>query len=242
MLNKSQRKTNKKSGIIVEKKIWCLLKAEIAYNTQAFIFILLTSLLGFLGIHFWKVVSRQTLANMNTGYVYLSLTYSYFVMAVLVTSWAKEKRPRQLVCLPVSIREIGAAHGFLHLIYWIFIVTLFFVWAWISKYFMLNNSVFLALGVLTGVSWFVFSIIAFTSRFRDSVAVGVIQLILILFFGAIIAAGIVHNYQRQGDNHWVDDFLSWIFQSPASALIWIMLGVGSTVIVLCLPRIKSYVQ
>lgn len=221
--------------------MWLLLKAEIAYNMQTFLLILLTSLLGFLGIHFWPEVSRQKLANVNTGYVYLSLAYSYFVMAILVTSWAKEKRPRQLACLPVSVREIGAAHGILHLIYWIVIVALFFVWIWISPYFVLNSSVFLALGVLTGISWLVFSIIAVTSRFQDSVVMGAIQLISILFLGSIIVTGIVHNYQRQGDNHWVDSFLSWIFQSPASALICMMLGVGSAVIVLCLPRLKSYV-
>jgi hypothetical protein len=222
--------------------MWRLLKAEIAYNVQTFLFILLTSLLGFLGIHFWPVVSRQTLANTNTGYVYLSFAYFYFVMAVLVTAWAKEKRPRQLVCLPVSIREIGAAHGVLHLMYWIFILALFFIWIGISQYFVLDSSVFLALGVLTGFSWIVFSITAFTSRFRDSSAMGVIQLISILFFGSIMVAGIMHNYQGHGDDHLVDDFLSWIFQSPASALIWLMLGIGSAVIVLSLPRLKSYVR
>jgi hypothetical protein len=222
--------------------MWRLLKAEIAYNRQTFLLILLTSLLGFLGIHFWPELSRQTLSNTNPGYVYLSIAYSYFVMAILVTSWAKEKRPRQLVCLPVSIRGMGAAHGFLHLIYWIVILALFFLWVWISPYFVLNSSVFLALGVLTGISWLVFSIVAFTSRFRDSVAMGAIQLVFILFFGSIVVAGVVHNYQGQGDNHWVDNFLSWIFQSPASALIWMMLGFSSAVIVLCLPRLRSYVQ
>ncbi len=219
-----------------------MLKAEIAYNTQVFLFILLTSLLGFLGLHFWPVFFRQTLANTNTGYVYLSLTYSYFVMAVLVTPWAKEKRPRKLVCLPVSVHQVGRAHGLLHLIYWVCIVALFFVWAWISKYFILDHSVFLALIVMTGISWCAYSIMAFASRFRDSVARGVIQIALILFFGTIAAAGIVHNYQGKGDYHPIDDCLSWIFQSQISALIWMIMGIGSAVLVLFLPRLKSYVE
>ena len=222
--------------------MWRLLKAEIAYNTQVFLFILLTSLLGFLGTHFWPVVSRKTLANINTGYVYLSLTYFYFLMAILVTSWAKEKRPRQLVCLPVPIRHIGAAHGLLHAIYWVLLAILFFVWVRISEYFVWDNTVFLAFCVLTGVSWLVFSIIVFTSRFQDSVAMGTIQIISILFFGTIAVAGIVHNYQGKGDNYFVDDFLSWIFQSPASAFLWMILGIASAVIVLSLPRLRSYVQ
>ena len=222
--------------------MWRLLRSEIAYNTQVFLFISLTSLLGFLGVHFWPVFFPKTLINVNTGYVYLSLAYSYFIMATLVTPWAKEKRPRQLVCLPVSIRQIGAAHGLLHGIYWIFIVILYFVWVWISKYFVLNHSVWLALGVVTGFTWFVFSIIAFTSRFRNSSAMGAVQIIFILFFGSIIAAGIVHNYQNQGDSHFVDEFLSWVFQSPASALLWMILGFVSVVVVLSLPRPRSYVQ
>ena len=222
--------------------MWRLLKSEIAYNTQVFLFILLTSLLGFLGLHFWPVVFRKTVTNMNTGYVYLSLIYSYFIMAILVSSWAKEKRSRQFACLPVSVRLIAAAHGLLHGIYWAFIVILFFLWTRISKYFVWDNTLFLAICVLTGVSWFVFSIIAFTSRFRDSTLMGAMQIIFILFFGTIVVAGIVHNYHRQGDNHFVDDFLSWVFQSPTSALFWMILGIGSAVVVLSLPRLRSYVR
>ncbi len=222
--------------------MWRLLKAEIAYNTQVFLFILLTSLVGFLGIHFWPVLNRQPLINTNTGYVYLAGTYSYFIMAALVSAWAREKRLRQLVCIPLSVRQIGRAHGLLHLIYWIVILALFFVWVWISEYFIWDRSVFLALCVLTGFSWFVYAIMAAASRFRDSVARGVIQLFLILFFGTIAVAGIVHNYQGRGDSHLVDDFLSWIFKSPAFALIWMTIGIGSGIAVLFLPRLKSYVD
>lgn len=222
--------------------MWRLLKAEIAYNSQVFLFILLTSILGFLGIHFWPVLFPQPLANTDTGYVYLSLMYSYFVMAVLVTPWAKEKRPRQLVCLPVSIHQISMAHGLLHGVYWILIVALFTLWSGISEYFSIDLSVLLAFGVLTGMSFLVYSVIAFVSRFQESVAKGAIQIIFILLIGTIAAAGIVHNYQGRGDFHVIDDFLSWSFQSPASALIWMVAGIGAAVIVLSLPRFKSYGQ
>lgn len=222
--------------------MWRLLKAEIAYNTQVFLFILLTSLVGFLGIHFWPVLNRQPLINTNTGYVYLASTYSYFIMAALVTPWAREKRLRQLVCLPLSVRQIGKAHGLLHLIYWTVIVALFFVWVWISEYFIWDRSVFLALCVLTGFSWIVYAIMAIANRFRDSVVRGAIQWTIILFFGTIAAAGIVHNYQGRGDRYLIDDFLSWIFQSPAFALIWLTIGIGSAVAVLFLSRIKSYAE
>lgn len=179
---------------------------------------------------------------MNTGYVYLSLTYFYFVMAVLVTPWAKEKRSRQLVCLPVSIRRIRGVHGLLHLIYWISIVMLFFVWVRISKYFVWDHSAVLALGVMTGISCCAYSTVAFASRFRDSIVGGVIQITLILFLGTIAVAGIVHNYQGKGDFRSIDDFLSWIFQSPIAALIWMIGGIGAAVSVLSLPRLKSYVE
>jgi hypothetical protein len=36
--------------------------------------------------------------------------------------------------------------------------------------------------------------------------------------------------------------LSWVFQSPTSALFWMILGIGSVVLVLSLPRLRSYVQ
>ena len=146
------------------------------------------------------------------------------------------------MCLPLSVRQTGKAQGFLHLIYWIVILALFFVWVWISEYFIWDRSVFLALCVLTGFSGFVYATMAVVNRFRDSVARGVIQLILILFFGTIAAAGIVHNYQGRGDRHLIDNFLSWIFQSPAFALIWLTIGIGSAVAVLFLPRLKSYAE
>jgi hypothetical protein len=220
--------------------VWRLLKAEIVYNWQVFLFILLTSLLGFFGIHFWPVVFRPAPANMNTGFVYLSLMYSYFVMAVLVTLWAKEKRCRHLMNLPVSVRQINTAHGLLHAGYWIFIVALFFLWSRISAYFLLDLSVLRALGVLTGMSFLAYALVSFASRFQESVAKGAIQIIAILLIGTVAAAGIVHNYQGRGDYHFIDNFLSWIFQSPVSTLVWMVVGIGSAAIVLSLPRSKSY--
>jgi hypothetical protein len=220
--------------------VWRLLKAEIVYNTPVFWSILLTSLLGFLGLHFYPIIFRQTLANMNTGFIYLSLAYSFFVMALLATPWAKEKRPRQLVCLPVSVRRIGRAHLSLHVIYWLAILVLFFLWTGISKYFSMNLSVLLALCVLTGVSFLVYSLIAFTSRFKESVGLNILQIGLILLFGFVVAAGAVHTYQGKQDSHLIDNFLSWTFQSPISALVWLILGLGLSILMISLSRAKSY--
>ncbi len=220
--------------------MWRLLKAEIVYNTPVFSSILLTSLVGFLGLHFYPMIFRQTLANMNTGFIYLSLAYFFFVMALLATPWAKEKRPRQLACLPVSIRRIGKVHLLLHLIYWLAILALFFLWIGISKYFSLGLSVFLALGVLTGVSFFVYSLIAFMSWFKESAGLNILQMGLILLFGFVVAAGTVHTYQGKQDSHLVDNLLSWTFRSPISALVWLILGLGSSILMISLSRAKSY--
>lgn len=220
--------------------MWRLLKAEVVYNTPVFWAILLTSLLGFLGLHFYPIIFRQTLANMNTGFIYLSLAYSFFVMALLATPWAKEKRPRQLVCLPVSVRRIGRAHLSLHVIYWLAILALFFLWTGISKYFSMNLSVLLALCVLTGDSFLVYSLIAFTSRFKESVGLNILQIGLILLFGFVVAAGAVHTYQGKQDSHLIDNFLSWTFQSPISALVWLILGLGLSILMISLSRAKSY--
>jgi hypothetical protein len=220
--------------------VWRLLKAEIVYNTPVFWSILLTSLLGFLGIHFYPIIFGQTLTNLDTGYIYLSLAYFFFVMALLATPWAKEKRLRQLVCLPVSARWIGRAHLSLHLIYWLIIIVLFFLWTGISEYFSMNLSVLLALGVLTGVSFFVYSLIAFTGRFRESVGLNILQIGLILLFGFVAVAGAVHTYQGKQNSHLIDDFLSWTFQSPISALVWLILGLGLSILMISLSRAKSY--
>ncbi len=220
--------------------MWRLLKAEIIYNTPVFWSILLTSLLGFLGLHFYPIIFRQTLANMNMGYIYLSLAYSFFVMALLATPWAKEKKPRQLVCLPVSVRRIGRAHLSLHVIYWLAILVLFFLWTGISEYFSMNHSMLIALLVLTGISFLVYSLIGFTSRFKESVGLNILQICLILLFGFVVAAGAVHTYQGKEDSHLIDNFLSWTFQSPISALVWLILGLGLSILILFLSRAKSY--
>lgn len=220
--------------------MWRLLRAEIVYNMPVFSSILLTSLLGFLGLHFYPIIFRQTLANMNTGFIYLSLAYFFFVMALLATPWAKEKRPRQLVCLPVSVGRIGRAHLSLHAIYWLVILALFFLWIGISRYFSMNLSVLCALGVLTGVSFFVYSLIAFTSRFKESVGLNILQIGLILLFGFVVAAGTVHTYQGKQNSHLIDNFISWTFQSPMSALVWLILGLGLSILMISLSRAKSY--
>jgi hypothetical protein len=220
--------------------VWRLLKAELLYNLPVFWSILLTSLLGFLGLHFYPIIFRQTLTNMNTGYIYLSLAYSFFVMALLATPWAKEKRPRQLVCLPVSVRRIGRAHLSLHMIYWLAILALLFLWTGISEYFSMKHSMLRALCVLTGISFLAYSLIAFTSRFKESVGMNILQIGLILLFGFVVVAGAVHTYQGKEDSHLIDNFLSWTFQSPISALVWLILGLGLSILILFLSRAKSY--
>ena len=58
--------------------MWRLLRAELSYNTQVVLFILLTSLLGFMGIHFWPAAF---LAIQIAFILDLSISHFRLVMA-----------------------------------------------------------------------------------------------------------------------------------------------------------------
>ncbi|UCC38549.1 MAG: hypothetical protein JSV96_12020 [Candidatus Aminicenantes bacterium] len=224
-------------------KTWQVLKAEIKYNNLVFLYIFICSVLGFFVLHYWTRIFKEVPPNNNIGYLSLAYMFSYFVMAFLGTPWSKEKRPRQLVSLPISIRQIGAAHLIIFIIYWMAIVMLFFVYSVVSRYFYLDSMTIISLGSMTGLVLIVYTLLAFLAGFPESVGRKILEISTILIFIFISVAGIVHIFQEKGDHHVIDRILSWIFKSEVSAIILVCCGLGFPVLRLILSRQRSsYVE
>ncbi|MGD9346653.1 MAG: hypothetical protein PVH84_12365 [Candidatus Aminicenantes bacterium] len=220
--------------------MWPLFRAEIQYNSPIFWYIVVCSVLGFLGIHFMPEITGEAPLNPNSGTIFLSLMVAYFMMSMLSNPWGKEKRTRQLLKLPVSLQQIKIAHFLVYILYWILLVFLYLLCTLVSEYFVLDASAFLMLCVQTGIAFFIFALFGFVSCFPDSAGRKSIEIFLLLLFLFISIAGIIHTYQAKGDTHFVDSVLSWMYQSKLSASLWLIFGLGLTVLVLRFAIRKSY--
>jgi hypothetical protein len=163
-------------------------------------------------------------------------------MSILSTPWGKEKRVRQLVQLPVSVRTIGISHLLLFITFWIYIVGLYFVYTGISRYYSLAPPTFISLCSMTGLVFFLYAFFVFSYWIRPSMVRKFFEGFTILFLGFIALAGIIHSYQHNENSNFFDFILSWIFQSETSALILPLSGLGLSILLLLSLRHKSYVE
>lgn len=220
--------------------MWPLLKAEMKYNSPILWYIVICSVLGFLGIHFMPDITGDAPLNPNSGSIFLSLMVAYFIMSMLSNPWGKEKRTRQFLKLPVSLQQIKISYFLVYVLYWILLVFIFLLCTLISKYFILDASAFLMLCVQTGIAFFIFALFGFVSCFPDSVGRKSFEIFLLLVFLFISIAGVIHTYQGKGDSHFFDSVLSWIYRSKLSASLWLIFGLGLTLLVLRFSSRKSY--
>ena len=220
--------------------MWALIRAEIVYNSPILLYIVICSVLGFSGIHFMPLITGDSPLNPNSGIIFLSLMVAYFIMSILSNPWGKEKRTRQLIKIPVSLQNIKISHFLVYVLYWILLVFIFLFCTWVSKYFVLDSPAFLILCVQTGIALFIYALFAIISCFPDSVGRKSIEVFLLLIFLFISIAGVIHTYQAKGDSHFVDSALSWIYRSKISASLWLILGLGLSLLVLRFANRRSY--
>jgi len=220
--------------------MWQLFKSEIKYNMPILWYIIICSVMGFLAIHFWPVLTGEVPSNQNSGTIFLSLMVAYFIMSMLSNPWGKEKRTQQFIRLPVSIQLIRISHFLLYVLYWILLVSIFLCCVLLSHYFLLDYPTFLILCVQTGVAFVFYSLFGFVTCFPESVGRKTIEVFLLLFFAFISIAGVIHAYQAGGDSFFVDSVLSWIYRSKLSAALWLIFGFGLAFLVIRFGERKSY--
>jgi hypothetical protein len=166
--------------------------------------------------------------------------YFNFVMAMLILPWAKEKRGRFLVSLPVSIQNINLAHLVLFVLYWLEILFLFLAFVTLSPHFNLDSATGMALIAQTGIVFIVYAIIAILNVFPDTAWRKMVEIAVLLLFGFMAVAGIVHSFQRLEDTHVVDRILSWAYQSMSGPTFLLFTGIGLVLLFLYFPWRKSY--
>ena len=143
-----------------------VIKSEIFYRVNTLIWIGLSSLTTYFLITsnwiFEKTVQRQR----NLGLVFLIYMLIVFVVFLILKTWSKENRDRQLIILPISPRSIGLIRIFLDIVLWLILSGLFLVFALISEHFRLNLSVWFLLATVSGC---VLVVISMTFFWRDLV-------------------------------------------------------------------------
>lgn len=222
--------------------MWRLLKSEIRYNRPVFWYIFVCALLAFLSLHFWPAIFGTTPGNANIGYLFVVYFYFYFVMAILTTPWAKEKRIRQLMLLSISPLQIGMANLLLFFSYWFFLFGLFVIWIHISQFFSWATPTIISIATMTGMAFTVRACMVLLSQFQDRKWRTISEGLVILIIGFLALAGVVHIFQQGADSDWFDRILSWMCQSPAGAGVWLLLGIGLSITALFYPRPESYVE
>lgn len=220
--------------------MWPLFRAEMKYNMPIIWSILICSVLGFLAIHFWPVITGELPSNQNSGGIFLSLMVAYFIISLLSNPWGKERRTRQYIRLPVSLHQIRISHFLLYVLFWCLLVINFLLFTWISHYFVLDSATFLILCVQTGVAFFIYGFFGAMSLFRESAGRKVLEISVPLFFLFISIAGSIHVLQGQGDSFFVDRVLSWLYRSKLSASLWLICGLALAFIVVLFLEQKSY--
>lgn len=221
--------------------MWSILKTEIEYNRISLVYVFVVCVFGYLLLHFWPTLFGSV-PNKNVGYMSICYMYSNFVMAMLILPWTKEKRRRYLVVQPVSIRNINSAHLILFIIYWLEILVVFVIFVVLSPNYVLDSATGIALLSQTGVVFIVYAGSALLNYFPDSAWRKMAEIAVILIFGFLALAGIVHTYQGNEDVHVVDRLLSWIYRSATGSFILLTASAGLVLFFLFYPWRKSYVE
>ncbi|MCK4820038.1 hypothetical protein KA005_30010, partial [bacterium] len=130
--------------------MWKVIKSEIGYRANTLIWVVLSSLAIYFLISsnwiFTKTVQRQ----FNLGLVFLIYMLITFTVFLILKTWSKENRDRQLILLPISLRFIGLIRIFLDIVQWLILISLFLIFALISDHFRLNLSAWYLLAMVTG--------------------------------------------------------------------------------------------
>jgi hypothetical protein len=221
--------------------MWQVLKAEMAYNSLNFVYVMAVSVTGFLFLHFWPALFAPA-TTQNVGYMSICYMYFYFVMTMIILPWDKEKRSRNFAVLPLPIRQISYSHLTLFLFFWMEILLLFLVFVFLSAHYFFDSKTGIALLSQTGIIFLLYGCLGLMTVFPDSVWRKTGEVSLFLLFALITVTGIVHSFQGKENVHAVDKVLSWMYQSLYGSLTIVFVGIGVVCFVLFVPWRRSYVD
>ena len=241
--------------------IYQLIKHEILYNINVFVYIVYTSLFSFLVLHNWHLISGKTSTGKNFSILYLLYMFFFFIGTILKSFWWTGKRNRQILLLPVSIFKIAFSRIFLFIIYWITIIVIFIFFSYLSTNFTLDNSVIRMLAYQTGLilltfsTFFIGSDLAKSFSHLDKISgiktkkiIYILMLIVISILIAISVFGIMYHFLICCENNinaekGLNPFFSWIYNSIEGLLI--LNGLGMTGLItsfIIYSNRKSYIH
>lgn len=146
--------------------MWKILKSEISYRIGTFAWILIASLAFYFFITGPWLFGQSQQQPVNRSFFFLIFMLIVLGIYLILKSWSRENRDRQLTLLPIPLRSIGLVRIFLDVFLWLMLIVLLLFYSLLSPKFLLTQSFCLVL-VLTSGS--VLIAIALASFWRDVV-------------------------------------------------------------------------
>ncbi len=146
--------------------MWKILKSEISYRIGTFTWILIASLALYFFITGSWLFGQSQQQPVNRGFFFLIFMLIVLGIYLILKSWSRENRDRQLMLLPIPLRSIGLVRILLDVFLWLMLIVLLLFYSLLSPKFHLTPGLCLAL-VLTSGS--VLIAIALASFWRDVV-------------------------------------------------------------------------
>jgi len=130
--------------------MWKVIKSEIGYRVNTFLWIVLSSLAIYFLISSNRIFEKTVQRQRNLGLVFLIYMLIVFAVLLILKAWSKVNRDRQLIILPISLRFIGMVRIFLDIVLWLILIGFFLIFALISDHFHLNSAVWWIFAMVTG--------------------------------------------------------------------------------------------
>jgi hypothetical protein len=146
--------------------MWKILKSEICYRIGTFVWISIASIVFYFFITGPWLFGQSQQQPANRSFFFLLFMLTVQGIYLILKSWSRENRDRQLMMLPIRLSSIGLVRFLLDLFLWLLLIILLFIYSLISPKFFLTSSFCLVLFLTSGS---VLIVIAMASFWRDVV-------------------------------------------------------------------------
>jgi hypothetical protein len=237
--------------------MWQLIKAELSYFKTSLIvgyaIFLLIEVFIFTGAQFFQMQEISLARKIRILiYAFLLLTWAIYIPSFYSIGFAKEKRSRLYLKLPVPVRKIGMVRVFTLLFIWAGSVIHLFLFLLICgklPAFFLDSSIYLSFCALTGAVLFWAAYILWMSDLKTHIHnrkkivsfLMKFSFVLLYLLLAIITPQFWFNTEISIQPF--KDIFIWLFTSNPGALFFLLLGFGISVLsVVSFGHRKTYVD
>jgi hypothetical protein len=234
--------------------MWAILMAEMKYQRRAFLILSLVAVLALAIMVTSGVFEQDIRQGRNLGFLFLFALFAAYMIVLPMDPSAKEKRPRFLVVLPISLWHMALANWLVLLMRWLISCLLFgLACLIIPDAFRWNREAALALAAQTGMVFIILSAgqlhfeyawPAFRRRVGQDLYKVLIALLMILLwcqiylFSIIQIMGLVNSFKQNKGTLFYS-----LYQTPSGSAILLLIGLVLHFLLMArFTRQRSFVQ